>query len=178
MPVFTDFATGALRGDVVESRRTVRDLGDYWMHPDLAREDDRLLYVTQTWFCAPDGTEGAVLWGNTTLMPGIVGDEYFMTRGHWHLKRTHGELVTTISGHGYQVMMGEDGETRAEEMTPGSTHYVPGNCAHRTVNVGEEPLVFLCAWPADCGHDYESLLREGFSRRVLRVGQRAMLVPL
>jgi len=168
--IVTNLQSGLLQGpNVVEVRRTVGDLSGYWLDPEAARQlADEVLYVTQTWLPIPEGTEGAVLWGNTTLMPGTVGDEYFMTRGHWHLKRDRGELCVTTAGTGLLVLMDELGVTRFEEMSPGSTHYVPGHTAHRTVNNGAEPLVFLCAWPADCGHEYESILRDGFSQRVLR----------
>jgi glucose-6-phosphate isomerase len=151
---------------LVEVRRTVGDLHGYWFDNDAAiKLASELLYVTQTWLPVSEGTEGAILWGNTTLMPGTVGNEYFMTRGHWHEKRDRGELCITTGGAGLLVLMDESRNTRFERMTPGSTHYVPGHTAHRTVNVSNEPLVFLCAWPADCGHEYDSILKEGFSRR-------------
>jgi glucose-6-phosphate isomerase len=59
-------------------------------------------------------------------------------------------------------------ECRIEPMTPGSTHYIDGSLAHRTINDGSEPLVFLCAWPADCGHDYEEIRERGFGERFYR----------
>jgi glucose-6-phosphate isomerase len=173
---FTDLTTGLLSGQgVLEASRTVGDLAGYWKvdDPSLAGVP---LYRTQTWLCAEEGTEGALLWGNTTLMPGLVGDEFFMTRGHWHERRDRGELCVTVSGCGALVLMDQNRVTRMELMSSGSTHYVPGFTAHRTVNVGEEPLVFLCCWPADCGHDYGDIAERGFSGRVLRVGGEAMLI--
>jgi len=166
--VLTDLVSGRLKGtDVVEVRRTVGDLAGFWADADAAAaKADELLYVTETWFPAPDGTEGAVLWGNTILMPGVVGDEFFMTRGHWHLKRTHGELIVTVSGRGALLLMDDDRNTEVVELTPGHTFHIDGRYAHRTVNTGDEPLVFLCAWPGDCGHDYSSIQAEGFSKRL------------
>ncbi|AIE85875.1 glucose-6-phosphate isomerase family protein [Fimbriimonas ginsengisoli] len=168
MPIFTDLASGLLRGEqVAETRRTVGDLAGYWADETAAQAcADELLYTTQTWFPIEDGTEGAVLWGNTTLMPGRVGEERFMTRGHWHVKRDRGELVVTVSGKGLLVLMDEDRNATSEELTPGSTHWIDGRYAHRTVNTGDEPLVFLCAWPADCGHEYDAILSDGFSMKV------------
>ncbi len=168
-PILTNLQTGNLQGaTITESRRTVGDLQGYWLDSDsAAAQANELLYVTQTWFCAEEGTEGAVLWGNTTLMPGHVGNEFFMTRGHWHVKGERGELCITTSGTGLLALMDKDRNTRFEKMSPGSTHYVAGFQAHRTINTGDVPLVFLCAWPADCGHEYDSILRDGFSQRVL-----------
>jgi len=166
----TNLKDGTLLGpEVIEVKRIVGDLSGYWLDSDAAKKQaNDLLYITQSWFPVPEETEGAILWGNTTLMPGTVGDEYFMTRGHWHKKRDRGELCVTVSGSGLLVLMNESRETRFEPMSPGSTHYVPGYTAHRTVNTGDEPMVFLCAWPADCGHDYQAIREEGFSRRVRR----------
>jgi glucose-6-phosphate isomerase, archaeal len=177
-PIQTDLTTGHLVStDVIEATRTVGDLTGYWSDAEAASAAASVeLYRTQTWMCAEEGTEGAILWGNTTLFSGVVGDEYFMTRGHWHLKRDRGELCVTVSGRGTLVLMDERRQTRIEWMTPGSTHYVPGHTAHRTVNVGEEPLVFLCSWPADCGHEYADIAERGFSARVLKVNGEPQLV--
>jgi glucose-6-phosphate isomerase, archaeal len=166
---FTDLRTGKLEGTrLVETTRRVRDLAGYWLDSCAAEAmADELLYATQTWLPVADGTEGAVLWGNTTLMPGTVGREYFMTRGHFHVKRDRCELCVTVSGRGALVLMDDARNVEIQPMSAGSTHYVHGHLAHRTVNTGDEPLVFLCAWPADCGHDYEAILRDGFAERIL-----------
>lgn len=169
-PVLTNLLSGRLSGESVATiTKTIGDLAGYWHDARaLARIDQATaLYTTETWFPVEDGTEGAVLWGNTTLLPGKVGDEYFMTRGHWHRKRNRGELVVCVSGQGALLLMSERRETRMERLSPGSTHYVPGHMAHRTVNTGQEPLVFLCAWPADCGHEYDEIRERGFSRLLL-----------
>ena len=52
-------------------------------------------------------------------------------------------------------------------MVPGTVHYVPGNVAHRVVNTGDEPLVFLAIWPSDAGHDYARIRTTGFGKRVV-----------
>jgi glucose-6-phosphate isomerase, archaeal len=172
----TDLRTGLLSGQAInEAVKTVGDLEAYWLAPNQIRDPEEVLYRTQTFSCAPDSTEGVVLWGNTTLMPGKVGDEFFMTRGHRHVKMTHGELCITVSGRGALLLMDADRNTRHEEMTPGSTHWIDGNLAHRTVNTGDEPLVFLCAWPADCGHDYDEIEGLGFSARMTCADGKATL---
>lgn len=168
--VFTDLASGALSGDaVVRVTKTVGDLAGYWYDAAaLALLDPaKLLYTTESWLPAGEGIAGALAWGNTTLLPGRIGREYFMTRGHWHRRRECGELVICVEGEGALILMDEGGHTRTERLTPGSTHHVPGYTAHRTANTGAEPLRFLCAWEANCGHDYEEIRRSGFSRVLL-----------
>src|SRR4051794_33832639 len=99
---------------MTEAVKTVGDLHDYWLSPAQIRDPDEVLYRTQTFWSAPEGTEGAVLWGNTTLMAGRVGEEFFMTRGHRHVKKTHGELCITVSGRGALLLMDESRNTSVE----------------------------------------------------------------
>lgn len=164
--IFTDWQTGSLEGEATRSTRTVGDLLEYWADREAASAMAEVpLYETETYFSKPDGTEGAILWGSTRLFPGNVGGEYFMTRGHWHTKPTHGELIICVSGQGLIVLMNQDRVTTTVELKPGATFHIDGTLAHRTINTGAEPLVFWCAWAADCGHNYESILKEGFSER-------------
>ena len=78
-----------------------------------------------------------------------------MTRGHWHINRSRGELVVGVSGVGLVLLLSEDGEVIELPLRPGQVQWIDGKYAHRTINTGEEPLVFLCTWPADCGHNYD-----------------------
>ena len=55
--------------------------------------------------------------------------------------------------------------------------YVPPRWVHRTVNTGPEPLVFLASYFAGAGHDYASVERSGFSRRVYRGASGPELRP-
>jgi hypothetical protein len=61
----------------------------------------------------------------------------------------------------------EDGQSSAQPMGPGTVAYVPPCWAHRTVNTGRAPLVFLAVYPAQAGHDYGAIERTGFGQRVL-----------
>ncbi len=177
--IFTHLASGNLDGhSIVKVTKTVGDLEGYWDDSDaLARLDSATpLYITQSWLPEGEETAGALAWGNTTLFPGRVGREYFMTRGHFHRKREKGELVICVSGTGALMLMDEQGETRIEPLAHGSTHYVSGHTAHRTINTGALPLVFLCAWAADCGHDYDEIRERGFSRLLVEVNGAPTLI--
>lgn len=66
------------------------------------------------------------------------------------------------------VMMDEQRRATVQEMGAGSTHYIPGRIAHRVVNTGRVPLIFLACWPSDAGYDYAAIDEQGFSVRVLR----------
>jgi glucose-6-phosphate isomerase len=60
--------------------------------------------------------------------------------------------------------MDENRHTWAEKMTPGSVHYINANTAHRTANTGNAILSFGAVWPADAGHDYNTIETDGFSK--------------
>ncbi len=61
------------------------------------------------------------------------------------------------------------------DLLPGSLLYTPLAWAHRTINVGPDPLVFFSIWPSDTAYDYEEITRRGgFPRRAIqRDGQPA-----
>lgn len=125
------------------------------------------VYRVRYWKPVADGKEGGLFWGTTTIQAGRVGDEYFMTHGHFHLVRDRGEYYATLTGSGTLLLMEENGNTHSQTMRPGTLHYIPGRMAHRVANTGTEPLVFMSCWPSDAGTDYASIRASGFGKRVL-----------
>jgi glucose-6-phosphate isomerase len=179
VPVAIDFRTGRLRGSgVVEITRTLGDLGGIFRDEAAWRAMDpaTIAYRVQSYQPVEDGREGGLFWGTTFLEPGLVGDEYFMTKGHLHSKRDRAEFYVTVSGRGALILMDAGRTTRFEPMTPGSVHYIPGLTAHRVANTGDETLSFTACWPSDAGHDYETVARFGFGARLRRIEGEPQLV--
>lgn len=112
---------------------------------------------------------GHLMYCISKLLPGLVGDEYFMTKGHYHSVINTGEIYLCLRGRGYMLMKTKDGKFAAEAMERGRMVYVPPYWAHRSVNTGTEPLVSFCVYNAEAGHNYGDIETEGFMRRVLRV---------
>jgi len=106
-----------------------------------------------------------VMFAITTIYPGTVGKEYFMTRGHYH-KKPGDEVYYLIKGKG-KIVMQDSKDVRVVEMKRGRFEIVPSGYAHRTVNTGKSKLVFLSIYPRSVGHDYKKIEREGFKKRVL-----------
>ncbi len=169
-PIFVDWKTGGLSGHgIEESHKTLGQL-DGVFHDQAAwraMDPETVVYRVRFWRPVSDGTVGGLFWGATILEPGQVGDEYFMTHGHFHSLRDRAEIYATVSGSGTLLLMSEDGETTSQTMTPGTVHYIPGRTAHRVANTGEEPLVFLASWPSDAGHDYGCIRTAGFGKRLM-----------
>lgn len=131
---------------------------------DLVSSGDPLVYRVAA---APvPEVVGEVPFSITTIEPGTVGDEFFMTKGHAHTGY-EGELYVGLAGRGGLVLYTGE-QARWIEITPGSAGYIPPGWAHRTVNVGPEPFLFLAAYPGAAGHDYEFVLERGMGLRVMR----------
>lgn len=107
--------------------------------------------------------EGDIHYGLGILMPGKVGREYFMTKGHIHAWRPAAEVYIGLRGRGMMLLEDEStGECRAVPLMADSTVYVPGYTAHRTINVGDEPLVYWGVLSSAAGHDYGAVAERNF----------------
>jgi glucose-6-phosphate isomerase, archaeal len=131
----------------------------------LASGDDPVIYAGYDGGAPHE--PGHLLFRSTVINPGTVGSEFYMTKGHHHV-RDSAELYLGVSGEGTMLMQTRAGDFAAEQLLPSALVYVPPGWAHRTVNTGSAPLAFLAAYYGDAGHDYRSVERSGFSRRVHR----------
>jgi glucose-6-phosphate isomerase len=152
----TFFDGQSLSGQGVSvSERRLKDLDGLFRDRDALNrmEPDTLVYAVETHTAVKDA-EGGLYFGISRIYPGKVGDEFFMTRGHFHSRKDRAEYYWCIQGSGLLILMGEDKNLRAEEVKRGTLHYIPGFTAHRLVNTGSEELVIGACWPSDSGHDY------------------------
>lgn len=109
---------------------------------------------------------GEVPFSITTIYPGLIGEEYFLTRGHWHTA-FEGEIYLGLEGRG--VLLAYDGQNvQTVELSDGAIGYIPPGWGHRTINIGPEPFKFLAVYPGAAGHDYQRVLEEGLGARILR----------
>ena len=135
-----------------------------------------LAYTVQSWYPVEEGTPGGLFFGTSTIMSGKVGNEYFMTKGHFHKQSDRAEFYWGVQGKGVLILMDREQNTWGEEVYPGSLHYIGSNIAHRLANTGDEDLVVGACWPSDAGHDYEEIVRNGFSARLLEIDGQPILV--
>jgi glucose-6-phosphate isomerase, archaeal len=125
----------------------------------------------------PANGDGDLHYGVGLLMPGKIGDEYFMTKGHLHSWRAAAEFYFGLTGEG--VMLLEDEATGESHMVPLQSNgvvYVPSHTAHRTMNTGKTPLTYIGVYPAKAGHDYGAIAKKNFRCLVVeRDGKPAMI---
>jgi glucose-6-phosphate isomerase, archaeal len=157
--ILLDLASGRLDPELDVTERRLSDMaGMYLEDPKL--EGDAVIY--RVYGIPVPATTGNVLSSTTVIEPGTVGGEYFMTKGHFHERRDRAEVYIGLAGEGRLVMATEAGDYVVEPMRRGTVNYVPGGWAHRSINVGDEPLVFFAAYVGDAGHDYATIEEQGF----------------
>jgi len=111
---------------------------------------------------------GELLHGISIVHPGKVGDEYFMTKGHFHTVLDTAEVYYCQKGEGYMVMETPEGDWSVEALYPGAVLYVPPCWAHRSVNTSlAEDLITFFVYPGNAGHDYGTIEEQGFRKLVV-----------
>jgi len=156
--VLTIGTDGVMSGRTGEYDKFLGDLGGVYADGDAfeaavrAQGADRLVYHVDEH--RGGAGAGALIIGTSTLLPGRIGAEFAVTRGHLHAKADRAELYHCLSGRGVMLLETLSGESRAVPLSPGEAVHVPGHWIHRSVNVGSEPFVTLFCYPADSGQDY------------------------
>ncbi len=169
----------AMKGTpVVNQVRSLKDVGGIFQDQEALKNlnPDTSIYTVQAWMPVADGTPGGLFFGASTIYPGKVGDEYFMTKGHFHSLSDRAEFYWGIQGKGMLILMDRDRNTWAEEVYPGSLHYIGSEIAHRLANTGDEKLIVGACWPSDAGHDYEEIAMNGLSARLLNTDGSPKLI--
>lgn len=169
-------------GEITGAKSTQRHLSDLRgcfadaaaFEAALAKSDPLLYRVSSV---EPARGPGDLHYGAGILMPGRIGNEYFMTKGHLHQWRDAAEIYIGLAGQGVMLLEDEDsGESRMVPLLPNCAVYVPGRTAHRTMNTGTTPLTYLGVYPAAAGHDYSTIAQRNFRCMVVECnGVPAML---
>ncbi|MEU1785702.1 glucose-6-phosphate isomerase [Streptomyces sparsogenes] len=168
--VVTDFSltTGLSQSKKPLQRRMSAMVGMYADQEAERRlaEDDVLVY--EFFDMGVPESPGEVAYGTSITYPGKVGDEYFMTKGHFHSVLDTAEIYYCLRGRGLMLMENPEGDVQWEELTPGKGVYVPGRYAHRSINTSpDEPLITFFAFPGHAGHDYGTIESKGFRKIVV-----------
>ena len=163
-------------GSTVPSRfdyhviRRLSDMEGQFLEQDAYRvllsAEDRLVY--EVYEMQRPKVAGELLHGLSIVHPGKVGNEYFMTKGHYHVVLDTAEIYYCLQGEGHMVMETPDGDWEVATLRRDTVLYVPPRWAHRSVNTHRsEDLVTFFAYPGHAGHDYGSIEKQGFRKRVV-----------
>jgi len=152
-----DRETGLLKPYKTQNLARLSDLKEFYYDKEIVQEmlsrgDDPLIYEAY-WFTQRPSAEFFNV-GSTIIHPGKVGDEYFHTKGHFHVKEMTSEVYITLKGRGIFMMQTREGRVKYLDLEPNTAVYVYPWWAHRVVNTGKEKLVTLFICPADAGADH------------------------
>ena len=130
---------------------------------DVRMRGDPLVYEVMEY--REEGSD--LFFGTTTIFPGKVGNEFYMTRGHFHRRRDMAEVYYTHHGTGVLLLESRTGQSELVEMHPGLCAFIPPDWAHRSINVGDDRLVFVWVCNPQAGHDYAEISSCGMRRLVV-----------
>jgi glucose-6-phosphate isomerase len=175
-----DFAlTGGLSQRAVSTKRTLSQMKG--MYADAAAFDqavaggDPLVY--EFYELGTPENPGDLAFGTSITYPGKVGNEYFMTKGHFHTILETAEVYYTLSGEGCMLLENPEGDVALHPMIPGHVLYVPQRYAHRSINTGKTPMVSFYVFRADAGHNYGAIETKGYRKLVVEgPGGRPVMV--
>jgi len=163
-----DFETDPYDSHIERRLSTLSGLfSDRGAYDGLLRRGDPVVYEVRS--MARPELEGELSFGLSIVHAGRVGDEYYMTKGHYHGIRETAEVYHCLQGRGALLMENQDGDWALEEFRPGRVVYVTPGWAHRSINLSEqEDLVTFFVYPSHAGHDYATIESRGFRKLVLR----------
>jgi len=172
-----DLTTGLSKG-ATSTKRNLSQMRGMYMDDagfdDLVRSGDPLVYEFYE-LGAPEHA-GDLAAGTTITYPGKVGNEYFMTKGHFHTIINTAEIYYGLSGSGFMLIENTAGDWAAHPIAPGLMVYVPQGYAHRTINTGDVPLVSFFTFRGDAGHDYGTIEEKGFRKLVIEVNGKPEII--
>lgn len=161
-----DMETG-LSKDIESLKRYLSNMRGMYYDNDALEEkianEDELIYEFYDPKIPEKDTE--ITFGTSITYAGLVGEEYYMTKGHFHVQLETAEVYYCMKGFGYMLMESPEGDWEAREMRPGIAVYVPGRYAHRSINASlDGPLVSFFSFRADAGHNYGTIETQGFRK--------------
>ena len=137
--------------------RKLSDMKDMFLNANGV-QDDTLIYSYDN--IIPSDTCEDLLHGITTLYPGNINGEYFMTKGHKHINN-RAEVYYGLEGT-CKVLCESENDTYVTTLTKGEVVYVKPGYAHRVINTSEEICKFFCVCTGDAGHDYNVTFKTRF----------------
>lgn len=174
-----DFKSWIIRPYNKKFEVRLRGMKNFYSDADAVKRmldggEDPLIY--EVYECLQPSVEGQIDFAITVIYPGKIGDEYNMTRGHYHAKEGASELYFILQGEGFVVMQTKEGGMASTPLKKGQILYIAPRWAHRTINTGKEKLTFLAVWPSDAGHDYGTIEEKGFRQIIIDKNGRPTVI--
>jgi len=162
--MYLNFKTGDLAPTDRINIRKLSDMRGMFLDPDaeilILKKEDPIVYSFSERTLPEEN--GHLQLAITTILPGKIGEEYFMTKGHYHRRPDTSEVYLGMEGEGCLLMQTADGDFDSIEIRKGVVAYIPPYWGHRMVNTGKTPFIFFAVYPGDAGHNYGDIEKTGF----------------
>ncbi len=173
-----DLKTGMSKSGAQTSTRRVSNMrgmfADEAATEALIQNGDPLVYEFYEMGAPEKDSDQA--FGTSITYPGKVGNEYFMTKGHFHTILATAEVYYCLSGEGFMLLESPEGDWSAQPLKPGVMVYVPPRYAHRSINTGTVPMVTFFCFRGDAGHDYGTIETKGYRKLIVEQDGKPVVV--
>ena len=99
----------------------------------------------------------------TVVYPGVIGKEYFFTKGHIHRKKVP-EFYILLEGKG-KLLMQKQLNVKVIDLKKGEIVLIPIGYAHRLINTGNKKFKVLTIYDQESKPDYNIKFKKRFFRR-------------
>lgn len=102
------FTGNSLVGNRVEKiTRSIKDLKGIFQDEAAfqASDPEQVAYEVSSHMTVAEGIPGGLYFGITSLYPGKIGNEYMMTKGHYHANIDRAEYYWGLTGEGMLICM-------------------------------------------------------------------------
>lgn len=103
-----------------------------------------------------------MMMGLTVINPGVVGKEFYFTKGHIHKKLTP-EFYILLEGKG-ELLIQKD-KPKVIKLKLGEITLIPERYAHRLINTGRKKLKVLTIYHEDSKPDYKVKFKKRFFKK-------------
>ncbi|MBM4350330.1 MAG: glucose-6-phosphate isomerase [Deltaproteobacteria bacterium] len=177
-PMNLNFKTGELTPNDRTNIRRLSDMKGMFFEAEAERrileKEDPLIYSFSEKVLPEEN--GHLQIATTTIHPGKIGDEYHMTKGHYHRRPDTSEMYLGLEGEGCLLMQTVEGDFESITIRPGTVAYIPPYWGHRMVNVGMNPFIFFAVYPGDAGHNYGDIEKTGFVKILIERNGKPLLI--
>jgi glucose-6-phosphate isomerase len=176
--MYLNFKVGEL---VPSDRINIRKLSDMrgmFLDPEaeirILKKEDPVVYSFRERILPEEN--GHLQLAISTIQPGKIGEEYFMTKGHYHRRLDTSEVYLGMEGEGCLLMQTVDGDFDSIEIRKGIVAYIPPYWGHRMINTGKTPFIFFAVYPGDAGHNYGDIEKTGFVKILIEKEGKPLFV--
>ena len=101
--------------------------------------------------------------GLTIINSGAINNEFYMTKGHIHDKKTP-EFYILLEGKGILLIQKEN-KSKTINLKKGEITLIPAGYAHRLINIGDKKLKALTIYHEDSKPNYNIEFKKRFFKR-------------